>query len=112
MKLINKILLTIVVIFGIAAGTAKLMQLPQEINFLQSAGISNALIMTFGIMQLLGGLLATVRRTRVIGCVLIAITFLIMAVYLFAAGNVQSGIFALAVLLLVITVAYQALRSK
>lgn len=112
MKLINTILLAVVVIFCIAAGAAKIMQLPQEINFLQSVGLSSLQIMIFGIMQLLGGLLVAIRRTRVIGCMLVVVALLIMAFYIFIAGDTQSGLFALAIVLLVLVVAYQAVRAK
>lgn len=55
MKILSFLILTIVVLLSIAAGLAKVMQTQQEMEFLQGFGLSPAPIVTFGLVQIIGG---------------------------------------------------------
>jgi len=54
-KIVNLLLVAVLALLSIAAGFAKVMQTPQEMEFLQSLGLSSVLILVFGSIQIVGG---------------------------------------------------------
>lgn len=50
-------------------------------------GFTNPILVAYGVVQLLGGILLVITKTRIIGAILVASTFLISAVVLVMAGN-------------------------
>ena len=83
--------IVIVVILSIAAGIPKVMQLPQELEFLQAIGFGPIVVSLLGIIQIVGGLLLACRKWRFAGAVITATAFLVSAVALFAGGNTLFG---------------------
>lgn len=112
MKVLNIILIALLVLFSIGAGLAKFFQVPQEIDLLQSAGLALIPIMALGILQVVGAVLVLIPRTRIVGCVLIAIALIIPAVLLFIGGNIKLGVLSLLSLILVAAVAYPSIKAK
>ena len=95
MKIINILIISIVALLSIAAGLAKIMQNPQEMAFLQSVGLSTAVIIVFGTVQVLGGVLLVPPRTRMFGAVLVTFAFFVSVVLIFLSGNVQFALVSL-----------------
>jgi len=95
MKVVNYLIITIVALLSVAAGLAKIMQTPQEMEFLQGAGLSPALIVAFGLVQVSGGLLLVMKQTRLPGAVLAMSAFVASAVLIFISGNLAFGLFSL-----------------
>ena len=62
MKVVNFLIIAVVALLSIAAGAAKVMQAPQEMEFLQSVGLSKSLIMVFGLVQIAVGLLLVLQK--------------------------------------------------
>ena len=65
MKIVSVLIIAIVALLSIAAGLAKVMQAPQEMEFLQSVGLSTVLIfvggdLTFGLFSIFPIVLAAV----------------------------------------------------
>ena len=56
MKIVNILIIAIIALLSIAAGLAKVMQTQQELEFLQGVGLSSALIVAFGLVQISGGI--------------------------------------------------------
>ena len=92
MKYINIIVVVLIGLLSIAAGAAKVMQAPQEMEFLQGVGLSLNIILIFGVIQIGGGLLLAHHKTRMYGAILAGLTFLASTILIFVSGNV---IFAL-----------------
>lgn len=95
MKFINIFIVAVIALLSIAAGLAKVMQSPQEIEFLQGLGLSVFLIIVFGLVQITGGVLIAPKKTRLPGAVLVTLGFVVSTVLIFIGGNVAFGLFSL-----------------
>ncbi len=105
MKYLYFAVLIILVIMSLAAGGAKVANMPQEIEFFREAGINASWLLPLGGIQIIGGLLAVYHRTRRMGLTLVATGFLISTIVIFLTGNVQFGAFsALPVFLCVVLI--------
>ncbi len=73
----------------------------QDVDFFGKYGLTNPILITYGAVQLVGGLLMVFSKTRFVGAILVAITFLISLVVLLMEGNIPVSIVtAIAILLL------------
>jgi len=64
----------------------------QDVNFFGKYGFSNPILIIYGLVQLIGGLLLVFTRTRFVGAAIVAITFLISLVVLLMEGNIPVSI--------------------
>ena len=97
-----KITLVILVLLAVSSGITKIMLMPQELEFFGKYGFSNPLLITFGFVQLVGGVLLMISKSRLYGAVIVAITFIISLVLLVMDNNYPvAAITALAIALLV-----------
>ena len=112
MKIVNMLLLIIIALLSIAAGVAKLMQVPQELEFLQSAGLNATLIMVFGVAQVTGGLLLLIPKTRVFAAVLVFLGFALSSLLIFIVGDIDFALISLIPVALTVYLFYQAIASK
>jgi hypothetical protein len=93
LKTLNWILLALL---GVAAGTSKMLQIPQEMAFFQGElGYSTELIVGFGALQFLGGLMLVFRKTRLAGAVLLGLTLFLSSIVVFMSGKVLFGVVSL-----------------
>jgi len=77
------------------------MLMPQDVSFFGQYGFTNSILIVYGIAQLIGGILLAIPTTRVMGAIIVAVTFLISAVVLAMADNIpMSGITLIFVVLL------------
>lgn len=88
MKMIWTILLILLALLAIASGAAKVFLLPQEVGFFGKYGFSDWILIVYGAMQLVGGVLLPFKKTRLIGAIVIAATFLVSLGLLILEGNV------------------------
>lgn len=95
MQILFYVLLILIVLLAIASGVAKILLMPQEVAFFGELGFNNALLIGFGVVQCIAGILLAITKTRLIGAGLIAITFLVSAIVLFVAGNVPMALLTL-----------------
>jgi hypothetical protein len=95
LKFINIFIVVAIALLSIAAGLAKVMQTPQEIEFLQGLGLSTFLIIVFGLVQIAGGVLLASKKTRMAGAVMVTFGFVVSAALIFIGGNVVFGLFSL-----------------
>lgn len=112
MKILKIVIVGIITLLSIAAGLAKVMQAPQEMEFLQGAGLSTAMIVAFGLVQVLGGILLIPGRTRLPGAVLAALAFLMSAILIFTSGNLPFGLVSLIPVALASAIIYQSRGSE
>jgi len=95
MKIFFNIVLVILIFLAASSGITKIMLMEQDVEFFGQYGFTNPILIGFGIAQLLGGLLLAIPKTRAIGAVVVAITFLVSAAILAMAGNVPVAIVTL-----------------
>ena len=94
MKLVNILIVAVIALLSIAAGLAKVMQSPQEMEFLQGLGLSTSLIVAFGLIQIVGGILMAPKKTRLHGTVLVTFALILSTILLFMGGNIAFGLFS------------------
>ena len=91
MNILRKINLVLVTVLGIAAGIPKIMRMPNEVEFFETAGLGADLVVVFGLLQLAGGLLLVSQKTRIWGASVVAVMFLGSAVMLLVTGEIAFG---------------------
>lgn len=95
MKILKLILLVIVILVCISAGIAKVMRMPQEVQFFEALGVNLILLTLLGLLQVMAGLLLIAKKTRRSGAILAALAFLASTVMIFANGQIGFGLFSL-----------------
>lgn len=109
LRTLNWILLALL---GIAAGTSKMMQTPQEMEFFQGQmGYSSELIVAFGALQFLGGLLMVFKKTRLAGAILLGLTLFLSCIVIFMSGNIGFGMISVIPVLLADLAAWLELKD-
>lgn len=110
MNILLKVILGILVFLAIAAGATKIILMLQEVEFFGKYGFTNSILIAYGIVQLLGGILLVLPKTRVIGSILVAITFLVSAVILVIEDNIPGTIITLIFVLFLGLIVRQSLN--
>jgi len=88
MKIFFYVVLTILTLLAVSSGMTKILLLQQDVDFFGKYGFTNPILMAYGAIQLLGGILLVLPKSRVVGAILVAITFLISAVVLVMENNI------------------------
>ena len=95
MKIFLKVILVILVFLAVSSGITKIMLMQQDVEFFGKYGFTDPILMAYGAIQLLGGVLLIIPKSRIIGAILISITFLISAIVLAMDGNIPVTIITL-----------------
>jgi hypothetical protein len=99
MKSKRRIIITVIIyvlaILSAAAGVPKIMQMPQELDFLRSIGLPQTGVLVLGLLQLSGGILLLWKKSRLPGAVIASFTFLVSSIAIFVGGNTSFGLFSL-----------------
>ena len=111
MKIVNILIIAIVALLSVAAGLAKVMQTQQEMEFLQGFGLSTALIVAFGLVQILGGVLLVPKKTRLPGAILATSALVVSTVLIFVGGNLTFGLVSMLPIALAGVIIYQSARN-
>ncbi|NNF66408.1 MAG: hypothetical protein HKM98_02760 [Gammaproteobacteria bacterium] len=112
MKIAITIIAVLIGLLSIAAGGAKVALVPEEVEFLGQFGLTNALIVVFGTVQVLGGLLMVIPKTRVVGSIIAALGFAVSAVLLLMAGNAAFAGVSLVPVVLALVVAFKGSERR
>jgi hypothetical protein len=110
-KIVNSLIIAIIALLSIAAGLAKVMQTQQEMEFLQGVGLNSVMIVTFGLVQIAGGVLLVLRKTRMLGAVLAASALAVSTVLIFIGGNLAFGLVSILPIALACVIIYQSART-
>ena len=103
MKAVSIGILAILTLLAVSSGITKILLMPQDVDFFSKYGFSDPLLIAYGSVQLLGGLLLVFTKTRFAGAAIVAVTFLVSLAMLLMDGNVPVSIVtAVATLLLVV----------
>lgn len=113
LKTFNWILLALL---GVAAGVAKMMQAPQEMAFFQGEmGFTTNVIVTFGFLQFVAGVMLVFQKTRLAGAILLGLTLFVSCVIVFMGGKTLLGVISIVPVLMADVTAwleFQAQRKK
>lgn len=105
-------ILSILILLGIAAGVAKIVKTPQELEFFQAVGLSELSLVLFGVAQFCGGVLLVLRRSRLVGAVISTFMFSASAIMVFITGALGFGAVSLVPALIAGWVIWDTARSK
>ena len=111
MKTVNILIIATIALLSIAAGLAKVMQTQQELEFLQGVGLSSALIVAFGLVQISGGVLLVLKKTRLLGAVLATSALVVSTVLIFIGGNLAFGLVSILPIALACVIIYKTAKT-
>lgn len=112
MSVLLKLNLAILVFLAVSSGVTKIILMPQDVEFFGLYGFTNPVLIAYGAIQLVGGILLFIAKTRFIAAVIVAITFLISAVVLIMAGKFLVAFFTFVAMLMLGVVMKQSLRKE
>ncbi len=115
MKVLLTIILGLLVLLAISSGITKIMLMPQDLEFFGRYGFNNLMLIIFGIIQVVGGVLMVIPKIRLYGAITVITTFGISLVLLIIEGNFVVSVItliAMALLVVVIKQNYITSRSK
>lgn len=100
------VLIYILAALSAAAGIPKIMQMPQELGFLAAIGFPALAVSMLGVVQLAGGALLLLKKSRLIGAALAGLAFLVSSIAIFAGGNNTFGLVSVLPVAALIVIAY------
>ena len=100
MKVVYMIIVVLLILLAVLSGTTKILLMQQDVDFFGKYGFSDPILIIYGLVQLIGGLLLVFTRTRFVGAAIVAITFLISLVVILMEGNIPVGIVTVIAILL------------
>ena len=112
MSTLNRIFIVLLTILSVAAGLAKVMQTTQEMEFLQHFGFDSNLIVAYGLVQMIGGVLLALRKTFAWGTMITIVAFSLSSFLIFTRGDISFGLMSTLPILLTAFVYWQSLKTK
>ena len=112
MKIVFIALLTLLTLLAVFSGMTKILLMPQDVEFFSRYGFTRPMLIAFGVVQLVGGILLPFRKTRLVGAAIVASTFLASLVILLMDGNLPVSIVTLIATLLLVVVMRHSWRYK
>jgi glucose-6-phosphate dehydrogenase assembly protein OpcA len=88
MKIVFTAILAVLVFLAVSSGITKIVLMQQDVDFFGKYGFSNPILIAYGAVQLIGGVLLPFKKTRFVGAAIVAATFLISLVVLLMEGNI------------------------
>lgn len=104
MKIAFSILLVLLTALAVLSGVTKIILMPNEVEFFSQYGFSNPMLIAFGAVQLVGGILLPWKKTRFAGATLVTLTFLVSLAILLKDGNMPVSIVTAIVTILLFVV--------
>jgi hypothetical protein len=111
-KIVNVLLIALVALLSIAAGVAKVLEVPQELEFLKGFGFSLELIIFYGLFQILGGALLAIPKTLKLGAIITTLSFTLSTVLIFIGGNLTFGLASLLPIIFTNIIYWQSVKVK
>jgi uncharacterized membrane protein YphA (DoxX/SURF4 family) len=111
-KILNILLIAIITLLSIAAGFAKVMETPQEVEFLQSFGFNTTQIIVYGFVQIGGGVLLALPKTIRWGALITILAFLLSSALIIIDGDLMFGLISLVPVLLTALIYWQSRKIR
>jgi hypothetical protein len=94
MQQVKTVILVLLVLLGAAAGLAKITLVPPEVLFFKGLGLGTPVVVAFGALQIVGAALLVLQRTRLIGAIILDVTFTLSVVMIFMNGQIGFALFS------------------
>ena len=111
-KILFTIILAILIFLAVSSGVTKVALMQQDVEFFGKYGFSNPILIIYGLVQILGGIMLMLKKTRFVGAAIVAITFLISLVVLLMEGNIPVSIVTVIATILLGVIMIQSWRSS
>lgn len=111
MKTVSRIILVVLILLAVSSGITKVALMQQDVDFFGKYGFSNPILIAYGLVQLVGGVLMVFKKTRFVGATIVALTFLISLVVLLMEGNLPVSIATIVATLLSGVIMKQSWRT-
>ncbi len=85
--------------------------MPQDVGFFSKFGFTNTILIIYGAAQLIGGIMLAISKVRIIGAIIVALTFLVSAIILMMAGNIPLAIVTLVTIVLLGMIIKESLKQ-
>ena len=95
MKILHNFILIILVLLAIASGVTKVLLIPQEVDFFGAYGFNNTHLIMYGTIQILSGTALAFKKSRVVGAIALAFSFVMSAVVLAISGKIPVTVITL-----------------
>lgn len=92
MKIVSTIILVVLILLAVSSGITKVALMQQDVDFFGKYGFSNPILIAYGLVQFIGGVLMVFKKTRFVGATIVAITFLISLAVLLMEGNLPVSV--------------------
>lgn len=112
MKQVRIVIVVLLVLLGAAAGVAKILQAPQELQFFEQLGLGGMAVVAFGVVQFAGAVLLALPRTRFAGAIISDLMFTLSALMILLSGAIGFGLLALLPAILAGFIAVEEWRTK
>lgn len=112
MKIAVTVVAVLIGLLSLAAGGAKIALVPKEVVFLSQFGFVKGHTVSYGVVQVVGGLLMLIPMTRLFGVLIAAAGFALSVALLLVAGNTAFAGVSLVPVLLAGFVAYQDMSAR
>ncbi len=104
MKILLKINFILITLISIATGIFKLLQQEADIQLFEKIGFTSTATTLLGVIQLIGGLMLILPKTRKLGAWIMLPTFIIASIAVFANGMIAFGIVSLLFIAMIILI--------
>jgi len=94
-KILHWVLVAIIALLGIGAGVAKILESPEEVQFLETFGFNSILIVLYGLVQVIGGTLLAIPKTVKLGSIITILAFALSTILIAISGNYVFALFSL-----------------
>ncbi len=105
MKWLVRIVIALLVFLAVSSGFSKLLLLPQDMEFFGRYGFTPLMLRGLGLMQIIGGVLFALPRTRFLGALIVAITFIWSAALLYKSGSLPVAALSVVIALVMLWLA-------
>jgi hypothetical protein len=106
------VLVVVVSLLSLAAGTAKVFMAEQEVTFFTALGLNPWWMIPLGLVQMAGAVLAIFNPARVVAGAVMATGFAISAVMIYLTGNGTFAVISAIPVVLALLIAFGASRMR
>jgi hypothetical protein len=107
-KILHFVLIAIIALLSIAAGVAKILESPQEIQFLKGFGFNSTVILTYGLVQVIGGVLLAIPKTLKLGSIFTGFAFTLASILIILSGNYVFSLISLLPVVITVFIFWQS----
>lgn len=112
MKILKNVNLVLITLLSITAGISKIILTPQEVEFFQNAGLGEPVVIIFGIVQMIVGVLLIIGKVRKWGAIFVALMFALSTIMIFINGMIGFGVFSILPIILTGFIIRESLRKE